>query len=159
MNSKAEILKEEESGFEIDLSALVAQALQKQQAQEAEKYLSEIEQTPQEERLTWNTTPEQIARINAGERAALDEFYFNNYMRIVYSAHRFMRHNAYVKAVANYEDLIQQVYCDLRTGLLKLRPYDLAISLAIYHSFRYAAVGGMDEIYIHGVKQCQKQPN
>ena len=112
MNSEAEILKEAESGFEIDLSALLSQALQEKQADEAEKYLSEIEQTPPDKVLTWNTTPEQLARINAGERAALDEFYFNNYMRIVYSAHRFMRHNAYVKAVANYEDLIQQVYCE-----------------------------------------------
>lgn len=154
MNGNAEILKKATSGFEIDLSALVAQALREQQEQEAAKY-EKIEEAPPDKVLTWHTTPEQIARINAGDRAALDKFYFDedNYMRIIYCAHSFMRKNGYVKAVANYEDLIQQVYCDLRTGLLKLRPYDGAISGAIFHSFRYAAVGGFEEIYIYKAKE------
>lgn len=125
---------------------------------------SAVEQTPEGERLTWHVTPEQIARINAGDREALDEFYFEseNFLRLRNSAYKYMRNNAFVKAVASHEDLLQQVYADLRLGLLKLRPYDHAISSAIFHSFRYAPVGGIDETYIHVIKEkkrCQKQAN
>lgn len=161
MANDAEILKEAKSGFEIDLSALVAQALREQQKREAAKY-EKIEETPPGMVLTWHTTPEQIARINAGDRAALDEFYFENLTRLRFSAYRYMRNNEFVKAVASYEDLLQQVYFDLRTGVVKLRPFDAAISGAVFHSFKYAPVGGFDEIYIYKVKergQCQKAAN
>ncbi len=154
MNSNADILKEATSGFEIDLSALVAQALQEQQAQEAAKY-AEIEEIPRGKALTWNTTPEQIARINAGEREALDEFYFTNFHRLRCSAWRFVRNNPYIKAVASYEDLLQQVYFDLRTGVAKFRPFDAAICNAIFHSFRYASVGGFEGIYIYKAKELR----
>lgn len=161
MNGNADIFKEAKSGFEIDLSALVAQALREQQEREEAKY-EEIEETPPDKVLTWHTTPEQIARINAGDRAALDEFYFKNLTRLRFSAYRFMRNNEYVKAVASYEDLLQQVYFDLRTGAVKLRPFDAAISQAVFHSFKYAPVGGFDEIYIYKAKerrQCQRAAN
>ncbi|MBQ8229981.1 MAG: hypothetical protein IJZ32_04740 [Clostridia bacterium] len=161
MDTNAEIRKEAESGFTVDLSALVAQALQEKREKASEKY-AHVEQTPEGERLTWNATPEQVARINAGEREALDKFYFDNLQRLTYCAYRFMRNNAYVKAVASYEDLLQQVYFDLRTGAVKLRPYDRAISSAVFHSFRFAPVGGYDEVYIYKVKesgQCQRVAN
>ena len=168
MDSNAEILKEAESGFQIDLSALVAQALRAKQEEEAAKYTEqdlrgvkreraeawreEIEQTPPERVLTWRVTPEQVARINAGKRDALDEFYFDNLTRLRFSAYRYMRNNPYLKAVVSYEDLLQQVYFDLRTGAVKLRPFDAAICRAVFHSFRYAAVGGDDEIFIYKTK-------
>ena len=141
-----------------DITAMISAAIQEKQAQTVLSF-NVVEQSPPDKVLTWNVTHEQIARINAGDREALDKFYFENYIRIVYSARRFMRHNVYLKAVINHEDLIQQVYCDLRTGLLKLRPFDEAISRAMFHSFRYSAVGGIDEIYIMESKQCRKQPN
>lgn len=161
MDTNAVIRKEAESGFTVDLSALVAQALQEQREKASEKY-AHVEQTPEGGSLTWNVTPEQVARINAGEREALDKFYFDNLQRLTYSAYRFMRNNAYVKAVASYEDLLQQVYFDLRTGAVKLRPFDRAISSAVFHSFRYAPVGGHDEVYIYKAKeigQCQRVAN
>lgn len=144
MNGNADIIQEAPNGAERDISALLVSAMQAKRTQIA------IEAIPAGEKLTWNTTPEQIARINAGEREALDEFYFNpeNHQRLLFSAYRYMRNNAYVKVVANYEDLMQQVYCDLRTGIIQLRPYDKAISRAIFHSFRFAPVGGEDELYI-----------
>lgn len=127
----------------IDVTALIAEALRAKQEAEAKRYA-------EAERLTWRVTAEQVARINAGEREALDAFYFepNNFRRIQCSAYAFFRHSPYFRPIIAAEDLTQQVYCDLATGLLKLRPYDRAISNAIFHSFRYAAVGGIDEIYI-----------
>lgn len=147
----------------IDVTALIAEALRAKQEAEAKRY-AEAEQTPEGERLTWRVTAEQVARINAGEREALDAFYFepNNFRRIQCSAYAFFRHSPYFRPIIAAEDLTQQVYCDLATGLLKLRPYDRAISNAIFHSFRYAAVGGIDEIYIPHARRggrCRKQAN
>ena len=147
----------------INFNELLEEAIRAKRAKELAKY-SAVEQTPEGERLTWHVTPEQIARINIGDREALDAFYFDedNFLRLRHSAYKFMRHNTFVKAVASHEDLLQQVYADLRVGLLKLRPYDHAISSAIFHSFRYAAVGGIDETYIHVIKEkkrCQRQVN
>ena len=145
----------------IDITALIAQAIEQKRAEEQQAY-TEVEQTPKGERLTWKVTPEQVAKINACDREAIDEFYFENYTRILYSAYRFMRNNAYVKAVASFEDLIQQLYFDLRTGAIKLRPFDSAISGGVFTSFRYAPVGGYDEVYIYKAKElakCQRAEN
>ena len=137
------IAKQEAERVTIDVTALIAEALRAKQEAEAKRYA-------EAERLTWRVTAEQVARINAGEREALDAFYFepNNFRRIQCSAYAFFRHSPYFRPIIAAEDLTQQVYCDLATGLLKLRPYDRAISNAIFHSFQYAAVGGIDEIYI-----------
>ena len=86
----------------------------------------------------------------------IEYFEKSNFIRIRFCAYRFIRHNDFVKTVVSYEDLMHQVYCDLGTRLLKFRPYDEAISSAIYRSFKYAAVGGIDEIYIREEKECQK---
>ena len=130
--------KQEAERVTIDVTALIAEAIRAKREAEAGKY-AEAEQTP--ERLTWRVTAEQVARINAGEREALDAFYFepNNFRRIQCSAYAFFRHSPYFRPIIAAEDLTQQVYCDLATGLLKLRQYDRAISNAIFHSFRYAA--------------------
>ena len=147
----------------INFNELLEEAIRAKRAKELAKY-SAVEQTPEGERLTWHVTPEQIARINIGDREALDAFYFDedNFLRLRYSVYKFMRHNTFVKAVASHEDLLQQVYADLRLGLLKLRPFDHAIGCAIFHSFRYAPVGGIDEVYVFKTKEekrCQKQAN
>ena len=51
------------------------------------------------------------------------------------------------KKIIGYEDLINQYYIDLASGLLKFGAWDKSIGKAMYHSFRYAAVGGIDEVY------------
>ena len=132
----------------VNLSEMIAQAINAKKAQEVEK-LSAIEATPRGYALTWKTTPEQVARINAGEQAAVDDFYFDNFNRIRAAARACLRRNYYVISVVSYEDLMQQVYVDLRTGVIKLRPFDKAINGAIYRSFRYAPVGGADDVYIY----------
>lgn len=148
---------------ETDFSAILAEAIKAKEAEETRKY-EEIEETPFGERLTWHTTAEEIARINAGEREALDAFYFepDNYRHLQACARSFFRHVPYFRPIISEEDLMQQLYCDLRTGLLKFRPYDRAITCAVFHSFKYAAVGGIDEIYIAYARRsgrCRKQAN
>lgn len=142
-------------GAEIDFSELLGEAIRAKREAEASELVRRdvtpeaIEQTPENLKLTWKTTPEQIVRINAGNRAAVDEFYFDNPQRLTYSAYRYMRNNAYLKAVISYEDLLQQFYFDLRTGIVRLRPFDTAIGRAVFTSYGYAAVGGLDELYIY----------
>ena len=58
-----------------------------------------------------------------------------------------MRKNEHLKKIIGYEDLINQYYIDLASGLLKFGAWDKSIGKAMYHSFRYAAVGGIDEVY------------
>ena len=155
-------MEAERAKMEIDVSGLIAEAIREREAERVRK-LSE-EGTPSGERLTWNTTPEEIARINAGERGALDSFYFerDNYRHLQACARSFFRRVPYFRPIISEEDLMQQLYCDLRTGLLKFRPYDRAINCAVFHSFKYAAVGGIDEIYIPYARRggkCRKQAN
>jgi len=155
-------MKAERARMEIDISGLIAEAIREREAERVRK-LSE-EGTPAGECLTWHTTAEEIARINAGEREALDAFYFesDNYRHLQACARSFFRRVPYFRPIISEEDLMQQLYCDLRTGLLKFRPYDRAINCAVYHSFKYAAVGGIDEAYIPYARRsgkCRKQAN
>ena len=161
MSGAAAIMKNQR--VEIDVAALIAAALQKKEEEKAARFAL-AEQTPEGEVLTWKVTPEQIARINDGDRAALDAFFLNedNYCRIRAGAWQFMRNNAYLKSVISYEDLINQFYVELLTGMVKLRPWDRAIGRAEFTAFRYAAVGGLDDLYIPYDKEhptCQKQAN
>ena len=149
----------QEKHIEQDISALIETAIKERDEKRIKTY-SIVEEVPTGQGLKWwDTQPEQVARINAGAREAIDAFYFENYKKIVYSGWAFLRKNAYLRSVISHEDLMQQVYFDLRTGVLKLRPFDKAITRAVYTSFRFAAVGGLDEIYIYedkkGRKKCQ----
>ena len=147
---------------EIDVAALIAAAIKAKAEKAAAKYAL-VEETPEGEALTWNVTHEQIAKINGGDRAALDAFFLDegNYKHITSCAWQYMRNHGYLKSVISYEDLINQVYVDLLAGFLKLRPWNKAITRAVYTSFRFTAVGGLDEEYIpfKEVAQCQKRTN
>ena len=84
-------MEAERARLETDVPGLIAEAIR---AKEAERVkLSEREETPFGERLTWHTTAEEIARINAGEREALDAFYFepDNYRHLQACARSFFR--------------------------------------------------------------------
>ena len=155
-------MEAERARLETDVSGLIAEAIREREAERVRK-LSE-EGTPAGECLTWHTTAEEIARINAGEREALDAFYFepDNYRHLQACARSFFRRVPYFRPIISEEDLMQQLYCDLRTGLLKFRPYDRAINCAVFHSFKYAAVGGIDEAYRPYARRsgkCRKQAN
>ena len=61
-------MEAERTRLETDVSGLIAEAIREREAERVRK-LSE-EGTPAGECLTWHTTAEEIARINAGERWA-----------------------------------------------------------------------------------------
>ncbi len=117
--------------------------------EEAEK-LNEAEEIPAGFLRKWKTSAEEVAQINAGKLEAVSAFYFRNYDYLQNFARAFFyRHTREaVRVIVSPEDMLQQVYIDLADGLLKLRPYDKAIGRAVCRSFRYAAVGGIEEIYI-----------
>ena len=153
----------EGNNVKIDVAAMIAAAIRAKEEKAAEKFAL-VEATPEGKVLTWKVTPEQIARINGGERAALDAFFLDedNYKHIRAGAWQFMRNNGYLKTVISYEDLINQFYVELLTGMVKLRPWDNAINRAEFTAFRFAAVGGLDDVYIPYQKEyptCQKQAN
>ena len=135
----------------IDVSALIAKALKRKlpQIKELPKVREmEVLAIPESEQLKWwETTRGEIEQINGGNRAAIDAFYFRNLWRIKCSAYSYMRRNEHLKKIIGYEDLINQYYIDLASGLLKFGAWDKSIGKAMYHSFRYAAVGGIDEVY------------
>ena len=135
----------------IDVSALIAEALKGKlpQIKELPKVREmEVLAVPESEQLKWwETTRGEIEQINAGERASIDAFYFRNLWRIKCSAYSYMRRNEHLKKIIGYEDLINQYYIDLASGLLKFGAWDKSIGKAMYHSFRYAAEGGIDEVY------------
>lgn len=96
----------------------------------------------------WKSTPEEIAEINKGNREAVNAFYERNLFQIKCLAYAFFRKNNWFKRVLSTEDLINQAYLDLATGMLILRPWNRAISKAFYKCFCYTAVGGLDEVFI-----------
>lgn len=100
----------------------------------------------------WDITQEQIKLINCDSHplhsAAVIAFYDVNYERLYKMARGALasvRFSALI-SVISYEDLLQQLFCDLLGGWLKL-PHDTKlISAAIYHCFRFAAVGGLEGV-------------
>lgn len=146
--------------FEYDVTEKIQSAIAEAEKAELAKWERE-EATPEGEVLTYAVTSEEVAKINAGEREAIDAFFFGNYERIKACAYLYLRRNRYLQAIITWEDLVNQLYVDLAYGSIKLRPYDRAISSTIFHSYRYAAVGGAEEIYVYegrrSAGECQKQ--
>lgn len=98
----------------------------------------------------WDVTPEQITLINSPchplHRVAVIAFYDVNFKLLRRMALRFLSpivKNQCLTVVISYEDLLQQVFCDMLCGYLKL-PHEAAkIRSAIYECYRFAAVGGL----------------
>lgn len=101
----------------------------------------------------WDVTPEQITLINNPRHPfhgiAVYAFYDVNYKRLKAMAYNALSYgNVFYRliAVVNYEDLLQQLFCDLLGGWLKL-PHDTEkIRQAIYRCFYYTAVGGLEGV-------------
>lgn len=154
--------------IEIDVTGMICAAI----AAQAEKASDELaqafalpEETPAGEYLRfWNTTPEEVARINSGDLEAVNAFYFRNELHIKYAVYAFFRKNRRFKTIIELYDLMHQFYIDMATGAVKLRPWDKAICRSALYSFRYAAIGGAGNygtIYIPFKEkmQCLKQAN
>lgn len=98
----------------------------------------------------WDVSPEQITLINSPchplHRIAVIAFYDVNFKRLRRMAVSFLsnEHHSYLTTIADYEDLLQQVFCDLLGGFLKLPHDNEEIRAAIYKCFNYTAVGGLE---------------
>lgn len=166
MEENAKIYEEESGGFSLDLSELVKQA-EREKREKTVKQLSagkvdvlQIEQTPAGLELkSWKTTPEQIARINAGDINEWNAFFEENRKHIFSLAvGYYLRYERSLKPHVEALDLVHQIYCDVGTGIVKLRPWDSAIGCAFGRCCRFAPVGGVDEFYIPHLRKyplCQ----
>lgn len=101
----------------------------------------------------WDVTPEQITLINNPHhpmhRIAVIAFYDVNFKLLnrlacgyVYSDKTPPR----FKTIVNQEDLLQQLFCDLLSGDLKLPHNPQMLRKKIIWSFKYALVGGMEGV-------------
>lgn len=98
----------------------------------------------------WDITREQISLINDCNhwlhRVAVIAFYDVNYNFLRCMAYRFLSpigKNYRLISVVSPEDLLQQLFCDMLSGHLKLPKETEKIRSAIYECFRFAAVGGL----------------
>ncbi|MBE5751368.1 MAG: hypothetical protein E7357_03055 [Clostridiales bacterium] len=157
------VYEDAESGFDIDFNALIKVA-QREKREKTVKQLSagkvevlQIEQTPAGLTLkSWKTTPEQIARINAGDINAWNEFFEENKKHLyAFGFSFYFSHQKILCAHVEPLDLVHQIYCDVGAGYVKLRPWDSAIGCAFSRCCRFAPVGGVDEFYI---PQLRKYP-
>ncbi len=98
----------------------------------------------------WDVTPEQITLINSPlhplHRLAVITFYDVNYIRLHKMAYCFLQHAEYLIGLIEIDDLLQQAFCDLLGGWLKLPHNTEQIANAIYRCFRYTAVGGLEGV-------------
>ena len=103
----------------------------------------------------WDVTAEQITLINSPahplHKVSVIAFYDVNFKRLCRLSFNFIMYRQRFKkgallTVVNQEDLLQQVFCDLLGGWLKL-PHDTKrIKSAICRCFTYAAVGGLEGV-------------
>lgn len=98
----------------------------------------------------WDITPEQIRLINSPRHpfhsVAVTAFYDVNFKRLRRMACAFIRHSPYLLNVIDESDLTQQFYVDLLSGFVKLQHDTENIRTVIYRCFKYAAVGGLEDV-------------
>ena len=92
--------------------------------------------------LTWILSEEDIPKLKAGEREAVDKFYFGNYERIqrmAYGYQRRMQERYGNGGAYDPEDLMQNCYLDIPT-------YDFSnnenLTQSIFNSFYWGYFGG-----------------
>lgn len=108
-------------------------------------------------------TAEQCGKINAGDKEAVDKFFTENDQRLKRLAKVFLRRTGvpllwdkklrcWQPSIVEIGDCLNQLYVDMRQGLLKFVLIKGVFASVICHSFRYCGFGGFgdeDGIYIH----------
>lgn len=104
----------------------------------------------------WEVSARQCELITLGDRSAVDKFFEDNLKRLKICACAFLQskqtygESAY--AFLEIDDLINQVYVDMRQGFLVMDMQN--ISALLYFSFKFAGVGGFgDELGAYEYKQ------
>lgn len=95
----------------------------------------------------WKISARQCELITLGDRAAVDKFFADNLARLKSCAVGFICRSKLLREpfynFLEVDDLINQVYVDMRRGFLVMNVN--YISALVSHSFRYAAVGGFGD--------------
>ena len=105
----------------------------------------------------WKVSSRQCELITIGDRAAVDKFFEDNLARLKRAANCYKYNPLHMhepcRRLLEVDDFINQVYVDMRRGFLVM---DINyISTLVYHSFRYAAVGGFGDDM--GAYECKKR--
>lgn len=95
----------------------------------------------------WKVSARQCELITLGDRAAVDKFFEENLQRLTACARKYLRRGYIFKQrsveLLELDNLINQVYVDMRRGFLVVNMQH--ISEALFHSFRFAGVGGFGD--------------
>lgn len=105
----------------------------------------------------WKISEKQCELITLGDRSAVDAFFKENFDRLKICARAFVNsmYTGYNGGLVEVGDLINQVYVDMRRGFLVMDVQH--VSNIVYHSFRYASVGGFgDELGAYVYKPVKR---
>lgn len=95
----------------------------------------------------WKVSARQCELITLGDRAAVDKFFADNLARLTVCARKYLQmqrfYNNGAVALLEVDDLINQVYVDMRRGFLVMDMQ--CIGALAYRSFRFAGVGGFGD--------------
>lgn len=137
----------------LNLSALCEEQEAQRRAEEAEARKAEAESAAEQESdepqtvWGWTASPRQITLIRAGDRAAVDKFFKDNYKRLKACAYKYLQGGFTLwgreRVLLDVDDLINQVYVDMRCGYLLVELEHMG--KYVYHSFQYALVGGFGD--------------
>ncbi len=142
---------------DVDFTALLNTALEQNRSKRnkrlatQESAAGDIQARREEGRAatTWYITPEQLERMNDGERQATDDFFNDNHSHLYFLALSILRRmgcleNSQKKKLLEIDDLINQAYVDIRSGFIVFKYSRLSITKSIARSMRFAPVGGVD---------------
>lgn len=139
-----------EYGFIFNLAAVVNELQSAKQEKEIETVKASGESDEMQELDGWKISPMQCALISRGDREAVDKFFEQNEERLRRSIFCFLRANRYLPdflhaSWLSLEDCYNQAYLDMRQGYLFFEMKPRYISKLLWHSFRYAPVGGFGD--------------
>lgn len=95
----------------------------------------------------WKISERQCELITLGDRAAVDKFFEDNLARLTACVRKYLHiqrlYNNGAVALLEVDDLINQVYVDMRCGYLVMDMQ--CVGALAWRSFRFAGVGGFGD--------------
>lgn len=131
---------------------------QETRAEKDEKAVQRERRKKAQDTVAWQCTPEQLERMNCGDREAVDLFFEENAGHLRATALRLLFQYQYKtvrgggKGLFEADDLINQAYIDIRTCRVFFEYNKKSISRAIWRSMYYAPVGGAPEDLVYQYK-------
>ncbi len=153
---------EERAEAFIDFTAILQQAIKAKFESVANVALAEVsEQEIRAQReegyknTTWYVSPAQLELMSNGDREATDAFFADNKKHLISLANAVLRKLGYhyipkKTLFLEVNDLINQVYVDIRYGKILFDYTRNSITRALCRCMRYAGVGGApDDLVYH----------